>query len=220
MKKVFLSLLLLAGIATVNAQDIKFGINAGVTFASQKGKTSGVSITSDSRAGFTVGGQVDVPLGSSFVFQPGLSFTQKGGKFDLTFMDYKLESNTSLNYLELPLNFLYQANAGTGKFFAGAGPSLAFGLGGKAKNTETENGVTLKSEEDINFGNKEDDDFKPLEIGANILAGYEFSNGIFVAANYNLGLNDIAADGSDATAKNRYFGVKVGFKFGGKATKK
>jgi hypothetical protein len=75
--------------------------------------------------------------------------------------------------------------------------------------------------EDINFGSNEDeDDYKPFEFSGNILAGYEFSNGVFVAANYNAGLSNIAVGGdSDNSLKNRYFGVKLGFKFGGAAAK-
>ena len=71
--------------------------------------------------------------------------------------------------------------------------------------------------QDINFGSDETtDDYKPFEFSGNILAGYEFSNGFFAAVNYNAGLNNIV-NGTEAgeSGKNRYFGIRLGYKFGG-----
>jgi len=199
------------------SQDIRFGIQAGTAIASQKAKQSGISITSDGKVGFTVGVTSDISIAESFTFQPSLNFTQKGSKFNVSDGSESMESSQTLNYIELPLNFLYHAPAGKGKFFAGLGPVVNYGISGKAK-------VKMGGEsmsEDINFGSNEDeDDYKPFEFSGNILAGYEFSNGVFVAANYNAGLSNIAVGGdSDNSLKNRYFGVKLGFKFGGAAAK-
>jgi len=199
------------------SQDIRFGIQAGTAIASQKAKQSGISITSDGKVGFTVGVTSDISIAESFTFQPSLNFTQKCSKFNVSDGSESMESSQTLNYIELPLNFLYHAPAGKGKFFAGLGPVVNYGISGKAK-------VKMGGEsmsEDINFGSNEDeDDYKPFEFSGNILAGYEFSNGVFVAANYNAGLSNIAVGGdSDNSLKNRYFGVKLGFKFGGAAAK-
>ena len=199
------------------SQDIRFGIQAGTAIASQKAKQSGISITSDGKVGFTVGVTSDISIAESFTFQPSLNFTQKGSKFNVSDGSESMESSQTLNYIELPLNFLYHAPAGKGKFFAGLGPVVNYGISGTAK-------VKMGGEsmsEDINFGSNEDeDDYKPFEFSGNILAGYEFSNGVFVAANYNAGLSNIAVGGdSDNSLKNRYFGVKLGFKFGGAAAK-
>ena len=129
-------------------------------------------------------------------------------------MGKSMETSQTLNYVELPLNFIYNAPAGNGKFFAGLGPVVNYGISGKGKMKMTgESDVS----EDINFGNDEDqDDYKPFEFAGNVLAGYEFSNGLFVAASYNAGLSNIAIGGdSDNSLKNRYFGLRIGFKFGG-----
>jgi hypothetical protein len=189
MKKVFLGFTFLSLIsAAAFSQDIKFGIQAGTAIASQKAKQSGVSITSDSKVGFTVGAIADISIAENFTFQPGLNFTQKGSKFSIS--------------------------EGNGKFFAGLGPVVNYGISGKSKMKMTGEGEVS---EDIKFGTNEDeDDLKPFEFAGNILAGYEFSNGVFVAANYNAGLSNIAVGGdSDNSFKNRYFGFRVGFKFGG-----
>ena len=221
MKKVILSVLVASAVISLNAQDIRFGVTAGATFATAKQKFQGLSVTSDSKVGFTIGGLVDVPLANQFAFQPALNFTMKGGKQKLSFEGELFESNTSLGYIELPLNFLFRTEAGTGKFFAGVGPTLGMGISGKLKNKTTIGGQTVTEERDVKWGSKEnEDDLKPFEFSGNILAGYEFSNGVFIAANYNLGFSNIAVGGnSDNSVKNRYFGVRLGFKFGGQGKK-
>ena len=215
MKKSLLAFSFLAVIgATAFSQNIKWGIQAGAAIASQQAKYSGISITSDSKVGFTLGVLSDIAITDNFTFQPGLNFTQKGSKFS----DSDGEVTQTLNYVDLPLNFLYHAPAGKGKFFAGLGPVVNYGISGKVKMTTT---GEPEVSEDVKFGNDEaEDNYKPFEFGGNILAGYEFSNGVFAAASYNAGLSNIAVGGdSDNTIKNRYFGVKIGFKFGGAKAK-
>jgi len=215
MKKTLLAFSCLALISTAAfSQDIKFGIQAGAAMASQKAKQSGISITSDGKVGFTVGVLTDISVAENFTFQPGLNFTQKGSKFSISDGGESIKTTQTLNYLELPLNFLYRAPAGNGKFFAGLGPVLNYGISGKVK-------VQMTGEpevsEDIKFGSDEaEDDYKPFEFAGNILAGYEFSNGVYAAASYNAGLSNIGVGGdSDNSLKNLYFGVRIGFKFGG-----
>ena len=215
MKKVLLSITLISFISVATfAQSARFGVNAGISIASMKAKASGVSITSDGKIGLTIGVLADISVAESFTFQPGLNFTQKGSKFN-TEGAVPFEITETLNYLELPLNFLYNAPAGNGKFFAGLGPVLGFGISGKNK---SKGGSAPEVTEDVKFGSNEDEDhYKPFEFAGNFLAGYEFSNGFFAAANYNMGLSNILNGGdSDESLKNRYFGIKIGYKFGSK----
>ena len=218
MKKCLLGFSILTLIsAAAFSQNARFGIQAGTAIASQKAKQSGISITSDSKVGFTVGAISDISIAENFTFQPGLNFTQKGSKFTMEDGSESMEATQTLNYIELPLHFLYNAPAGNGKFFAGLGPVVNYGISGKAK-------VKMGGEsmsEDVSFGsNEEEDDYKPFEFSGNVLAGYEFSNGVFIAANYNAGLSNIAVGGdSNNSVKNSYFGIKLGFKFSGAAAK-
>ncbi|HEY9706098.1 MAG TPA: porin family protein, partial [Allocoleopsis sp.] len=152
----------------------------------------------------------DVKVSNNFVFQPGLNFTQKGGKFNLSEVGLPGSGDVDfvLNYIEVPLNVLFKTKAGSGNFFIGAGPSLSFGMSGKAK--------LDNEEEDINFGsNEQNDDYKPFDFGGNIVAGYQLSNGVFIAINYNATLNNIDTD-SDITTKNKYFGIRLGYILGKK----
>src|SRR4030095_5613053 len=133
MKKILLGCTFLTLMTAAFSQDIKFGIQAGTAIASQKAKQSGVSITSDSKFGFTVGVISDISIAESFTFKTALNLPQKGSKFNISDGSESMESSQTLNYIELPLNFLYHAPAGKGKFIAGLGPVVNYGISGKAK---------------------------------------------------------------------------------------
>lgn len=195
--------------AIANAQTARFGFSAGATLGSQSSKSSGISINSSSKAGLTLGVMSDISLSDAFSFQPGLNFTQKGGKFDFSDLGFPGAGDVTytLNYVELPLNVVFKAEAGSGKFFVGAGPSLGFGISGKLKSGS--------EEEDVNFGSNAEDDLKPFDFGGNIVAGYELSNGLFFALNYNTTLNNLSTE-SDVTTRNRYFGIRIGYLLGSK----
>jgi hypothetical protein len=205
MKKLLVVSIALFALISLNAQNIRFGVTAGTSIASQKFKSSGISISGDSKVGFTAGVLADMGVTENFVFQPGLNFTQKGSKISSN----GVTATQTLNYIELPLNFLYNTAAGSGHFFGGIGPVLGYGISGKAESDG--------ESQDIHFGNSDNDDYKPFEFSGNILAGYEFSNGVFVSANYNHGFSNILNGGdSGESAKNSYFGIRLGYKFGAK----
>ena len=205
----FISFILL--INCVNAQKTLIGLTAGATFASYKVKAESVSVTSKTKIGFTAGLTMSSPLGKNFTFRPSLNFVQKGGKQT----DEGSSDKTTFNYIELPLNFVFKASTPKGMFFIGAGPSFGIGLSGKDK---WEDGSESGSD-DIKFGSGDDADLKSLEAGINVLAGYQFKGGFFVAANYDAGLSNIAPDDPQFHTKyhNRYFALRVGYMFSGKS---
>jgi Outer membrane protein beta-barrel domain len=212
MKRLSIIFLLSTFITTVTfAQIARFGVNAGVAFASGIKKNNNTTVTSKTKTGLTVGFLGDIVLTEKFSFQPGINFIQKGGKESSTTFGITLESSTTLNYLELPLNFVYNAPAGSGYFFAGLGPVLGYGMNGKAKIKVSTGGETTQ---DVKFGSGAGET-KPFEFSGNVLAGYELSNGIFITANYNIGISNLINNPpSNSSSKNRYFGIKLGYKFG------
>lgn len=218
MKKQILFLLLTASVVAASAQTGRFGITAGATFSSTVSKVEDETEDSETKPGFTVGLTGDLPLTENFSVRPGLYFTQKGGKAEGTYGGFSGESKTTFNYIEVPLNFVYNAPAGSGKFFIGLGPAIAYGIGGKTEYKFSAGGYNQEGEENVNFGNNEDeDDLKPFEVSGNILAGYELANGVFISANYNLGLSNLVINGNDNnSAKNRYFGIRLGYMLGSK----
>ncbi len=206
-------MLLLAGglLAGLAQQTNRFGLSGGITFSKIAIKSDGVTFSTSSLTGFSVGGLLDVPLTEHISFIPGLNYTMKGGKeseyddFSGTTFTYK----STLNYLEVPLNFTYNTRGNTGNFFIGTGLSVCIGLSGKEKTIY--NGVTESS--NIKFGSGSNADLKLFDFGANFLAGYEFKNGINISVNYNAGLSNIAASAENGMARNNYFGVRLGYYF-------
>lgn len=213
MKSIFTTpvLMILLTPGFVSAQTT-VGITGGASFANVTVKSGGISVSPKLKTGITAGLFIDAPLSSNFSFQPALNFVQKG--YVVKEDSYKDKLN--LNYLEVPLNFVYHTNKSEG-FFIGAGPSVAFGISGKEKYTDSDFPED-NSTDKIKFGSS-DDEIKRIDFGANVLAGYKLAGGFMVSGNYNLGLSNIANTGNDnpdegGTIKNRYFAIKIGYVFG------
>ncbi len=208
MKKI-ITLIALAAVAVqiVQAQKSTFGFTAGATLSKLIAKFEGASISSQSKIGFTAGITGDIQMGKNFSFMPALNFVQKGAKSKQD----SYESTTNLNYIEIPLNFVYRTPGQSGHLFIGAGPSFAYGISGKMKDNDPTEPMDAK----VKFGTTIEDDFKPLEIGANILLGYLFKNGFNIAANYNMGLNNISPQ-EGVKVHNNYFGLRLGIILAGK----
>lgn len=189
--------------SVVWSQETRFGLQGGLSLASWTAKASGVSINSQSNTGFTFGATAFIPVSTQFTVQTGLNFVQKGAKSN----DQGDEENIKLNYIELPVNFLYTHQG----FFAGAGPTIAVGMSGTDK--VTSQGVTEKT--DIHFGSGTDDDLKRFDFGANVTAGYMIPSGLMLSLNYNFGLSNLApgTNSSDGKLLNRYFGIRIGYVF-------
>lgn len=182
----------------VQAQIPAVGFTAGAVFAAYKAKDGYSSMTSDNKIGPTVGLVAEIPLSPVISFRPEIKYVQKGGDFT----EGGYTDKVSFSYIEVPFDFVYNTVGSGGSFFAGLGPSVNIGFSGK---------YTMGSETyDISFG--DNSNLKPLEISANILAGYKFENGFFVSVNYNTGLNNIVMDDyqSDGKIYNRYFGINIG----------
>lgn len=217
MKKAIFLAVITALCCKAESQSPRIGIFAGPSFANMHSKVDGETDNGKSKIGVMAGVVVDVPLSSQFSFQPGLQFVQKGTKDEQTNGGITEKVKLGINYIEMPLNFLYHPKGAKG-FFIGAGPTVGIGISGKAKYDAA--GTSLSS--DIKFGNNIDnDDIRRLDAGANFITGYCFENGISISANFNQGLNNLFPGGSnDGTLKNHYFGIQLGYFFKQKAKSK
>ncbi|MES2647593.1 MAG: porin family protein [Bacteroidota bacterium] len=205
MKTMLFSFICLVALTTHSKAQTSFGIQGGATFANQKYSGEGFDLNLDTKVGLSFGLVGVMPISKNFAFRPELNFTQKGAKSS---SDDGMDGSINLNYIELPLNFVYRMNNDNCGLFIGAGPSVAFGISGKSKSDEYE-------DEKVKFGNGDDADLKALDLGGNIIAGFQFKNGVFLSANYNLGLNNFipGEDIDDIKGTNNYFGFKIGFMF-------
>lgn len=207
MKKVLLSAAALL-IASLSFGQAKWGIVAGPQFSSMTIKNPGLTGTSKETSkiltGIRAGVTVDIPLADEFYIGTGLLYSGKGGKSKSS------DAKTTLSYLELPIHFMFKPEVGSGRLVLSAGPYLAYGLGGKIKDT--------------GFGdfNVYDDEAlllkqKRFDAGVGINVGYEMPMGLYFGLNTDLGLVNTADNtNNDRKFKNTSFGVSVGYKFGGK----
>lgn len=209
MKKLFfLPVIFLATSFAATAQNTRIGFTAGAVFANYHSKVEGESDNGDSKIGITAGVLFDISAGKQFSFQPALNFVQKGSKSKETYGGSTMKASINVNTIEIPLNLVYNAGGTSGSFFFGAGPSLAFAISGKVKFDDGSTSV----EENLKFGNTDNDDIKGMDLGLNIMTGYCFQNGLLCAVNYNRGLSNLVPGGSaNGTTKSNYFGIKLGY---------
>lgn len=212
MKKITYTLLtLFVTLSTSAFAQVKFAVTGGTTIANfYTTEASSPDFKLRSKVGITAGVQAAIPAGKRFIIEPALNFTQKGTRQKETPSGVPYKYRMNLNYLELPVNFIYNTTTNTSGLFIGAGPSIAYALNGKYS---MELG-TDKEEHEILFG--EDEDVRRIDAGANFLMGYRFSNKIFASVNYNLGLTnfDKDADPDDHERVNsRYLGIRLGYRF-------
>ena len=196
------------------AQSTTFGIRAGVNFQNINGKTyDDKDLNNKLKTGFNVGVNAEIPVAPDFYVQPGVLFTTKGAK-DKDDDDIKV----NLSYIEVPIYFLYKPMLGAGKLLLGIGPYVAFAVGGKFTDAGGK-------DHDFKFDNKitaaeylTDPYVKRMDVGGNLLFGYEMSSKLSVQLNAQLGLvkinPEIEGVSNDNTKwKNTGFGVSLGYRF-------
>lgn len=215
MKKHLIFLILIVTIAPSGlSQNIRPGIVGGVNFQNINGKdTGGDRLENSLTIGYHAGINLLIPFADEIYFQPGLLFSTKGAldKNDLT------EIKVRLNYLELPLNLLYRGQLGNNFILLGFGPYLGFALGGNFMVNDDER--KIKFQNSIDTGDPLTTPYmRRLDAGANIFAGYELENGLFLTINSQLGLLKINPDNNlsaedESVWKNTGFGLSLGFRF-------
>ena len=199
---------------------VKFGIRAGVNFPKLYGDSfDGSDADTKFSTGFNAGLTADLLITPEFYLQPGLLFTTKGAK--TTNRNTKVTVNTS--YIELPVNLIFKPELGNGRLLLGAGPYVAYGITGKSKSKTGTIAIELdaKFKNTITAADYINGDFyfvKPLDYGANILAGYELSNGLSLQLNGQLGLARVNPKLEGVTVdktnlKNLVLGASLGYKF-------
>jgi Outer membrane protein beta-barrel domain len=191
-------------------------IRGGVNLANVSNKDNGGYDDSKMLTSWQAGVIGDFNLTEFLAIQPGLLYTGKGIKFEgngetLTF---------NPQYLELPVNLVFKTPTGAAKFFAGAGPYVAMGVGGKFKGEgaiDFERKIDFSDDDPLTADEEDAGAFKVkrFDYGLNGLVGVEVSN-LVITANYGLGLAKIqsgANSSSDDANKHRVLSLTLGFKF-------
>ena len=206
---IIIALLLMGSSLFAQDRKITFGLRAGVNFQNLTGKsTTGTDLENDLLTGFHGGINAELPVGTDFYLQPGVLYSLKGAEFPSG-------GKVKISYVEIPVNLVYKPMLGKGSMLLGFGPYVAFGIGGKV---EASNGT----ETDIVFNNEYDltemaPQYRGMDAGANILAGYEFSNKFSFQLNAQLGLLNIAPEsnvsGDKSKLNNTGWGLSLGYRF-------
>ncbi|MEZ4926293.1 MAG: porin family protein [Saprospiraceae bacterium] len=206
MLKISLFIALFAATSVAYSQ-ISIGAKAGLNLANV--------LTDDDEAdpkmlpSFQVGVVVELGLTESVAIQTGASVQGKGFKEESEFLGEKFTFKAMPMYVQVPAHIVYNGSG----FFVGAGPYVAFGIGGKFK---AEGGGNSESES-ISFGNSDTDDMAPLDFGIGAQAGVNVGP-VKIGAGYDFGLaqiipKDQRGDGSPSV-KNGVINVFVSYFFG------
>ena len=199
-----------------------FGLRGGVNFQNINGRDENDDkLENDLLTGFHIGVNAEIPIGVDFYFQPGLLYSLKGAKSQETLFGQSFNTTLKISYLELPLNFLYKPVLGNGHLILGFGPYVAFGVGGEATYEVGGSSSTEKVKFQKTVKSSDPNDvfyLRPMDAGANMLAGYEFSNKISFQLNAQLGLTKInpeyeGVSNDQTSAKNTGFGLSLGYRF-------
>ena len=125
----------------------------------------------------------------------------------------------SPTYIELPVNLVYKHNFEYGRILLGAGPYIAYGIGGKIKVNMEFAGSSKDTTYTIKWGKSLTDDMVPLDYGASFMAGYEIYNFQFTL-NYSRGFASMIPENDEKIkAMNRVFSVSAAYIFRKKGQK-
>jgi len=195
-----LSVLLFMLVCLTTAAQNKLMLNGGVNiskvtpnYTMHPDTVTNTSVTQ--RSGLTFGFSAYIPIYKNILFNPGVNYTGNGSKVQQNFDTstnrlYYLITEQKINYINLPLNVIYQVPIkGKTKFLIGAGPQLSLFYNGEIKVTSYDTARKFKEEQDKDpLVGKGDNKYRTFYLSANALAGFDFGR-ISLMANYSKGLS-------------------------------
>ena len=188
-RHITLILFLLFLFALAGFSQVKWDAKVGMNF-------SNVTKYDDAKAlpGFQLGVGMDYGFSESWSLQSGLLISSKGYKIE----DVKVRPI----YLDIPILAAYKFNISDNtKFVINAGPYLAFGLGGKAKDDNF----------DLKLFKSDEGDWKRFDLGIQYGIGLELSDRYLINLTGQNGFISPVDGGDDP--KNMTFTIGVGYRF-------
>lgn len=205
-KLLFFAIILFIGTA-VNAQN--FGLKAGVNFSRL---SSNVTKISNIHTGFNVGPIVEFGLSEKLFINSGIFYTVKGDNMmqdDATLSSGETidipQFETTINYIEMPLNFAYKISMSKINLFFQAGPYVACAINGESKIGDTK--------QDITFGD-DNNEANRFDVGIGIGTGIEIRKFVF-SLNFDAGFRNFRnAPYEGSTSKTQTGSVSLAYMFG------
>lgn len=188
MKKIIFTALAFSVFSFANAQDMKFGVKAGVNLSTFTGDVTDV----DNKVGFQVGGFAEFKVSEKFSVQPELMYSSLGAKTE--FLGTTITSN--VDYIVLPVMAKYYVAEA---FSLEAGPQIGFLISAKISG----GGNSVDNKEDYNS----------TDFGFNLGAGYDFTENISAGVRYTLGLSNIAKGAGNDKIHNSNLSLALAYKF-------
>ncbi len=208
MKKIFLSLGLLAGISTAaQAQSTKFGIKAGASLTN----FAGGGASGQGLFGFNGGAFANFALSDAISIQPEVLYSMKGFRREASDNFYgttfNVKATSRLHNIDVPVLARVTANG----LFMEFGPQLGFNIAAKSKSEVTQGSRTTTSKDDFK------NEINTVELGFATGVGYQLTNGAGIGLRYNGGLTNISKNNRTSSAvRNSAFQLYLSFLFGGK----
>ncbi|MEZ4802748.1 MAG: porin family protein [Gelidibacter sp.] len=176
----------------IKAQDVRFGLKAGVNFANASGYESNTaSITS-----FHIGGIMEALYTEKWAIQPEIVYSQQG--FDFETED--LKERYRFSYINIPIMVKYFMNKG---IFLEAGPQIGYLNTAKLKRKANDDN------EKINIK----DAMRDNDLSLNLGVGFQTNSGWSLVGRYNWGLTNLVRKELDQNFKNSVFQISLGYFF-------
>lgn len=206
MKKIVLSCLAVAAIATCANAQFAIGPEAGLNISNYTGFASGDNLHTDNQLGGRIGLVMQNDINHYFYIERGLYYVMNGYRRDLPEGTASVRVNTA----ELPLNLQYKfrANSTGDRVFIGIGAFLAFNFSGSYAVQDA------SIDRSLSMGSDQHDDLKVVDFGFGAHAGYQVSNGVIIRAHVQRGIVNLKPYGDlNNAVYSMNFGLSVGYLF-------
>ena len=207
-------LITIFGTCTLTAQQVKFGVRAGLNISNVGGEDTR-DLDEDENLkyipGFHLGPYANIGLSESISVEAGALISTKG--FEVEYkergIDYSIDesSEARLTYVDVPIVVSFHPND---RFRIFAGPQISFLVHNKITEACTTciSGVCESESEEYDM----DDFLRSTDLGGTFGLGYNFPSGLNLAASYDMGFSSLDSEG-ESDIFNRVFKVSAGFTF-------
>ena len=209
MKKILITILALTGgVFTTNAQDISFGVKAGINFANF---TNTKSYDAKYKKGWTAGIVLEYEITDKFSIQPEVLYSTQGTDVSFTrpnprnkMITDKFDAEVSLDYINVPILAKFYVFEGLS---IDLGPQFAFLVDDSIDEVRTvlTNPKSTSHRNDVKLPGK-----KTFGIDGSVGIAYKLPENIFIQGRYNFGLLDVD---EFEKAKNSVFQITLGYEF-------
>ena len=210
MKKLILALFSLLGFSHFCYAQVKVRtmIGANVSNAAWGEKDNfdnQLRYNSQEKIGVTGGIGFSIDLSKRFFLEPAISYSSLGFHSNAEYGWENYKQTFALNYLQVPFLLGYSIpSSQTTTISLFAGPYFGVILNGEIKDPKQGN-------YNIRFGEDEDDELKPFDMGGRFGISLDTKSGIFVRAQYAISLDNLIPQSQRYFFRNKAFSMIFGY---------